>query len=108
MEKKLGKIIKAQFGFFMDNDYLFGLILEFDMNGSQVGSSSRYMENITNSVKWDLLSERDQAITKVILETAEILKAAKVNTIEELKGCPVEVTMDKGLFREVRILTEVI
>lgn len=108
MEKKLGKITTAQFGFLPDNNYLFGLILEFNMNGSAVGSSSAYMENISDSAKWYSATQKHKAMTKTMLETARFLLSAKVNTAEELKGKPVEVTIRNGLFKEVRILTEVL
>jgi hypothetical protein len=36
------------------------------------------------------------------------LKDAKVNSVDELKGKPVEVTFDGNMLKEWRILTEVL
>lgn len=39
---------------------------------------------------------------------AKILKDAKVNYVSELLGKPVEVTLEDGVFKDFRILTEVL
>jgi hypothetical protein len=39
---------------------------------------------------------------------SKLLKDAKVNSVDELKGKPVEVTFDGNMLKEWRILTEVL
>lgn len=116
---KLGKITVAEFGSIPDYPYLLGLLLEFHLgDGCAIGSGSKYTENVSKSCKWvpdgqDLNSHlqresRSFAITAVVDKIADILTDAKANYVSELVGKPVEVTIEDGLFRDFRILTEVL
>jgi hypothetical protein len=39
---------------------------------------------------------------------SKLLKEAKVNSVDKLKGIPVEVTFDGNILKDWRILTEVL
>jgi hypothetical protein len=109
MNTKLGKITNAQFGFIRDYPFLMGLILDFKMDGGSygVGCGGKYTINISKECKWNN-NERSNAIVKQWDNIAELLKAAKVENVEELKGIPIEITLNNNIFHDFRILTEVI
>lgn len=107
--KLLGKITNVEFGFVRDYPFLFGLQLTFSLSdGSGVGSGARYTVNISNECIWDTPDEREKTITKLIDEVANIMKDAKVDDISDLKNKPVEVTIERSMFVQFRILTEVL
>lgn len=107
-EKILGKITSAEYGTVRDYPFLIGLQLYFKLSdGTSIGCGSRYTENISAACKWEK-NERDCAITKTIDQINEILSAAKVNYVSELVNKPVEVTIENNIFKDFRILTEVL
>lgn len=105
-EKLLGKITKAEFGLNRDRPFLYGLELDFEMNGSGVGTFKTV--NISDSCRWGSANGRMKALEVNALEISKILKDAKVNFISQLKGKPVEVTLEGNIFKSFRILTEVL
>lgn len=107
VEKMLGKITYAEFGKISDYPFLIGLQLGFEMNGCAVMDGGRYSVNISKECKWTP-EERAREITIIVEKINEILTAAKVNSISQLIGKPVEVTLVNNTFKEFRILTEVL
>ena len=109
MQKLLGKITCAEFGTNEDHPYLMGLKLSFSLEGgsSGIGDGAKYTINISKSCKWQPEARRE-AITELTDNIHSILKDAKVNYVSELKNKPVEVTVEGGLFKGFRILTEVL
>lgn len=113
MEKVLGKITKAQFGFTGYQEAQFGLSLSFSMNGGSTGIGTYILggwkESIkcTENHKW---TENDRSAHRVKMckEIDKILSDANVDFIDQLVGKPVEITLDGMTFKEFRILTEVL
>lgn len=105
--KELGKITFAEFGTIRDYPFLIGLQLGFRMGGSNVMDGGKYTVNISPECKWKEFN-REVTIAKSIEEVNRILEDAKVNYVSELVNKPVEVTMENNIFKDFRILTEVL
>lgn len=108
-EKILGKIDYAEFGMFSDRSFMMGLILGFSLKGgSSHISTTNYTVNISKACRWES-GNRSEAIEKIVDDVHDILVAAKVDTVSELIGKPVMVTIDENnTFKDFRILTEVL
>lgn len=107
MENKLlGKITRAEFGLNPDRLFLYGLELDFEMDGSGVCTFKTV--NLSDNCKWESINDRMKALEANALEIEKILKDAKVNFVSQLKGKPVEVTLEGNMFKSFRILTEVL
>jgi len=106
-EKVLGKISYAEFGQYPDRPFMFGLQLCFEFPYGGVCDGGKYTVNISPECRWEE-SDRQQAITKMIEHVNKILTDAKVNYVSQLKGKPVEVTLEGNMFKDFRILTEVL
>ena len=107
IEKVLGRITSAEYGTVKDYPFMLGLQLKFQFKGSGVGCGGKYTINISKTCRWDE-SDRQEAITKKADELYEILKDAKVNYVSQLVGKPVEVEIEDNMFKDFRILTEVL
>ena len=108
MEKMLGKISNAHFGFEADRPFLFGLELSF-MGDGWGTISPAYMVNMGENCKWSSPLERQRVVTENMDKIREIMKKAKITDIKDLKGIPVEVTFnDNGYFESFRVLEEVL
>ena len=107
-KKVLGKIDFAEYGTVKDYPFMIGLQLGFKLgNSGGVGDGGKYTINISKTCRWDE-SDRQEAITKKADELYEILKDAKVNYVSQLVGKPVEVEIEDNMFKDFRILTEVL
>lgn len=111
MNKELGKIQSVRFGFGGYQDAMFGLSLTFEGKGWGVSDfiSGGWGSSITSgdSCKW---TEHDRNITRasMVERIDKILTDAKVDSVDKLKGRPVELTFDNMDLKEWRILTEVL
>lgn len=107
--KFLGKITSAEFGMFKDTP-LMGLQLKFRLDGCMVSDGGRYCVNTSPKFNWSSPYPygRAAAITRMVDNVESILKEAKVYSVSELVGKPVQVTIDQNIFVEFRILTEVL
>lgn len=109
MTKMLGKIASAEFGIVRDHPWGFGLMLSFKLgDGSFVGDGFRYTENMSTTCKWHTEDARAKAMEEKTQYVYDLLKKAKVNLVSDLVDIPVEVTLDGNLFKDFRILTEVL
>lgn len=107
-EKLLGKISNVRFGFIPDYPFLFGLDLTFKLSdNSGIGTGGKYTVNISETCKWSE-EERNAALIDMINQIIKIMKDAKITNISDLKNKPVEVTIDRNIFKDFRILTEVL
>lgn len=108
MEKLLGKIESAFFGL---KESRLGLHLTFSFNGSgaQLSNAAWSPTQIecTSHSKWTE-DDRDQRMLTVIKDIDFWLNQAKVADVSQLGGIPVEVTLEDGMLRDWRILTEVL
>lgn len=106
--KFLGKIESVKFGRNSDRPFLFGLDLTFSFGGS--GCGANYSVNMTKPNQYTHFTQEEQ--DKHLVETMtfiwELLKTAKVNDISQLKNIPVEVEIKGNMFKDFRILTEVL
>lgn len=97
MRVELGKISNVYFGY---NEYCFGLHLELSGQGWGTCTSYDYNPNYKGDViPYEL---------KMIDNIQKLLKDAKVDKVEQLKGKPIEVTFESNLLKGFRILTEVL
>ncbi|MGH1313721.1 hypothetical protein ACQVWH_12360 [Bacillus toyonensis] len=107
--KFLGKIVKAEFGTNRDRPFLMGLQFEFRFDGnSGVNCGGRHLVNVSEHCKWDSQEQKNTAYQKVLKDLQTILDEAKVNTVSELAGKPIEITIENQMYKEFRILTEVL
>lgn len=107
IEKRLGKIDFVEFGSMKDYPFQLGLQLGFSMSGSGVMDGGKYTVNMSPDCHWEI-GTRHTNLAESLDRVAKILNDAKVNYISELLGKPVEVTLEDGIFKEFRILTEVL
>lgn len=105
--KELGKITFAEYGTIKDYPFLIGLQLGFHMDETTVMDGGKYTVNISPECKWGIF-DREDTITKSVEEINRILKDAKVNYVSELVNKPVEVIIENNMFKDFRILTEVL
>ncbi len=111
MEKRLGKIESVRFGIGGYQDAMIGLHVTLGNNswGLADGRSSWDAETIkwSERCKWTE-EDRDRQYAEILRYVSKLLKDAKVNSVDKLKGIPVEVTFDGNMLKEWRILTEVL
>lgn len=111
MEKKLGKIKAVRFGLGGYQHAMIGLTVELGANGWGVNDfkGSWDAETIKRSeyTKWTE-EERSAGYDETMRFLSKLLKDAKVESVDELKDIPVEVTLEWMMLKEWRILTEVI
>jgi len=105
IRKVLGKIESVSFGFVTEREFLFGLSLTFRFESGGVQGNDTI--NIGKECKWTI-TERQRAIAEMIDRVAEVMRAAKVLDVADLKGKPVEVTLEDDWYKSFRILTEVL
>ena len=104
--KVLGKIEQVEFGIIHDMPHLFGLTLCL-----ATSEASGVVEHIVANMKRAELSNDYTEVVEINEEIYQLLNDAKVLTIDELVGVPIEMTFDKGFFERLesfRILTEVL
>ncbi len=104
--RKFGKITRAKWGVHIDRPFLFGLYLAF--GGSCWGVSTHEVLNISPECEYSDDVTKESEMERVIAKTVELLKSAKVHTIDELIGKPVEVTFNGTTISSYRILEEVL
>lgn len=108
MKTILGKISSVEYGFIEDYCFLFGLKLSFSLSdGTGVGDGGKYCLNISKECKWGTL-KREKAIEEKTDLLIQIMNDAKVSNVSQLKGKPVEVTLNGNSFYDFRILKEVL
>lgn len=107
IEKRLGKIISAEFGVYGDGPWLVGLQLGFSTPGLLLDDGGSYVINISPACRFSE-EERREAITLMVDSVHKVLTDANVSYISELIGKPVEITIDDLEFTDFRILTEVL
>lgn len=106
-ERILGKIASAEFGLDPDRPYLYGLQLSFSAPGFGVESGSCYMVNIRPDWEDDDCTRQEALINQAEIIN-RLLKDAKCKYVSELKNKPVEIKIVDKIFKDFRILTEVL
>jgi hypothetical protein len=112
MEKRLGRIESVKFGLGGYQGAMLGLHVTLSSRSGWGVNDSRAnwdAEQIscTEHSKWSE-SDRDGWYAEIMRYVSTLLKEAKVNSVDELKGTPIEATFDGNMLKEWRILTEVL
>jgi hypothetical protein len=112
MEKKhLGKIDHVEFGLGGYQDAMFGLTLSFSFDGCGIGTfiSGGWNNSIKVSeyTKWTE-EDRNRQRAEMCEKVNQLLLDAKVNSVHQLGGKPVEITIENSTFKDFRILKEVL
>ena len=111
MEKKLGKLTDVSFGLGGYQDACIGLSVSIDMKGTGVGDfKGSWDQNLiehSEYCKWTE-ADRSKANDEIIRFISDLLRDAKVSSVDKLNGIPVEVELDGMSLKSWRILTEVI
>jgi hypothetical protein len=111
MTKELGKIEKVNFGHCGYQDACLGI--SFVLSGSGWGlmdSKSTWDAELikhTENSQWTE-EDRNKQYSEIMRYVSKLLKDAKVDSINQLEGKPIEVTLDGMLLKEWRILSEVL
>lgn len=111
MEKKLGKIESVHFGLGGYQGAMLGLHITLGTDGWGVGASKANWDaeqiKCSEHAKWTE-QDRDESYAEIMRYVSKLLKEAKVDSVDKLKGKPVEVTFVGNHLKEWRILTEVL
>jgi hypothetical protein len=111
MEKRLGKIEEVSFGLGGYQRAMLGIHVTLGASGWGVGDSRAQWDAETISCsehsKWSE-SDRDVLYAEIMRYVSKLLSDAKVDSVDKLKGKPVEATFDGNTLKEWRILTEVL
>ena len=111
MEKYLGKIDSVSFGHGGYQGCMIGLHLSFKFGCSGIGTNYSAWDaeliECTDNSKWTE-EDRNKQYSDIVRKISKLLSDAKVDDIAKLNGIPVEVTVENGVFKDFRILTEVL
>ena len=110
MRTELGKISAVHFGHCGYNDAELGI--GFTLSGDSIGvQDSRGFWDVgmikSEGAEWNE-AYRDDRYAKIMRYLSGLLKDAKVHTVADLKGIPVEMKFDGNLLKSWRMLKEVI
>ena len=111
MEKRLGKIEAVKFGVGGYQDAMLGIHVTLGNGSWGVGDSKANWDS--EQIKWGEYTQwteedRNKWYSDIMRDVSTLLKEAKVDSVDKLKGKPVEVTFDGNTLKEWRILTEVL
>jgi hypothetical protein len=111
MEKRLGKIESVRFGHGGYQDACIGLSVTLGDGswgvGDFKGTWDPEMIKCSEHSKWTE-EDRTNNISESVRFVSKLLKQAKVNSVDKLKGVPIEAIFDGNMLKEWRILTEVL
>lgn len=112
MEKRLGKIEDVKFGLGGYQDAMIGIHITLSgSNGWGVTNTKSAWDaeliECSEHCKWTE-EDRSRQYDDIMRYISKLLSQAKVQSIDQLKGKPIEASFDGNLLKEWRILTEVI
>jgi len=110
--KYLGKISSVGFGIGGYQDAMFGISFSFSFDGgSAVGAYKGAWDpasmECSEYCKWTE-EDRDKQLAEMCRFVSKIMNEAKVRDVYDLKGKPVEITLEGNTLKDWRILTEVL
>lgn len=112
IEKYLGKITHISFGLGGYQDAQFGLFVALE--GQGVGTNVfigawdyNWVKEPGEHAKWTE-EERTKIMIELLRKVSDLLKAAKVKSVDQLKGKPVAMTFENMTLKDWRILEEVL
>lgn len=108
---ELGRIENVTFGHGGYQDACLGINVTLSGGSWGVGSNKTAwdanMIKHSEHCKWTE-EERDKEYAEIMRYVSDLLAQAKVSSVDQLKGKPVEVTFDGQMLKSWRILTEVL
>lgn len=112
-KKYLGKITHVSFGLGGYQGVQFGLSVTLE--GQGVGTNTliggawdyNWMKEPGEGAKWTE-EDRTKIMTEMLRKISDLLKAAKVMSIDQLKDKPIEMTFEGNTLKDWRILEEVL
>lgn len=108
MNTELGKIEAIRFGFGGYQDAQFGVSVTLSGPGWGVQDfRGHWNREPDKNCKWTK-EQQNQSFLDVLWDIRKWLAEAKVDSLDKLKGKPVEVTFENGSLQTWRILTEVL
>ncbi len=111
MEKELMKISNVYVGMGGYQEVQMGIWFQFSGKGSGVGTGYGFWacDRTEGSTQWTE-EDRIKFFGDLMMKISKWLEQAKVDSVDKLKGIPVEVTFDRpyGKLTDWRILTEVL
>ena len=112
IKKYLGKITHISFGLGGYDDVQFGLSVTLE--GQGVGTNIfigawdyNYMDTPGEYTQWKE-EDRTNTMINMLRKISDLLKAAKVMSVDQLKDKPIEMTFEDNTLKDWRILTEVL
>ncbi len=110
-EKELGKIESVSFGLGGYQGSMIGVHFQFSGKGWGCGTTKSTWD--AESIKWSANckwteNERDNEYAQIIRFVSKKLQEAKVTSVGQLKGIPVECEFENGALASWRILEEVL
>jgi hypothetical protein len=111
MEKRLGKIESVSFGLGGYQGAMLGIHITLGDGSWGVGATKANWD--AEQIEWSKHTqwteeERDGWYAEIMRYVSKLLKDAKVDSVDKLKGKPIEATFDGTMLKEWRILTEVL
>jgi hypothetical protein len=111
MEKRIGKIESVTFGLGGYQGAMIGLHVMLSSSGWGVSDSRCAWD--AERIKWSehckwTEDDRDVQYAEILRYLSNLLKDAKVDSVDKLKGIPIEAIFDGNMLKEWRILTEVL
>lgn len=110
MEKLLGKIESLKLGTGGYQGAMFGVTVSLKMGSGGIGDFKGFWSQVVEhrpEMKWTE-ADRDRQYAGVVRYLDQLCTDAKVDSIDELVGKPVEVTLDGFQLKSWRLLTEVL
>ena len=111
LRKEYGKIQSVSFGHGGYQDAMIGIHFTLSGDGWGVGDTKSiwdpYIIKRTERHKWTE-KDRDRSFAEIVRYISALLRDAKVDSVEKLKGIPVEVLFEGNTLKEWRIFTEVL
>ena len=112
MRKKIGKIKNINIGYGGYQDAMFGVTVTLGSDKECWGVGDfkgawGMRTKVTEYTKWTE-EDRQKTFADTMVFLDELMQKAKVSTIDELEGVPVEVTFEGMALKEWRVLEEVL
>jgi len=106
--KALGKIVSIDIKIEEGRIGLFSHLTSVDGDTVFINPSCWDPQTVnSDKAKWSG-EDRDKDLSIIMRRISELLDAAKVSSLSELNGKPVEITISENMIKSWRILTEVI
>lgn len=108
VRRKLGKIASVRFGWGGYNDAMLGLSLTFEMSGTAVQTFvGAWGIKRSDRCQWSE-EERLKELGEAVMKLGEMLEKSHKTDVHQLVGTPVEVTLERNMLKDWRLLEEVL